>query len=76
MANNTKRRGLYLTPEIEEWLVAESEKTTTKINELILKALTEYKDSRSKSAKLKKVEFEKTVTTIVHNYLVDIGVVK
>ena len=76
MANeNTARRNIYLPPATDQWFVNESEESGTKINALMLEALNEYIEKRSKSNRKKKIDFEKNVRDIALELLKEKGLV-
>lgn len=76
MANeNTARRNVYLPRELDEWFVKEFGKTDIKVNTLILEALNEYVDKRSKSGKKQKIDFDKNVRRIALELLEEKGLV-
>ena len=76
MANeNTARRNIYLPPSLDQWFIDESDESGSKINALMLEALKEYKEKRSKSSKKKKIDFEKNVKEIALELLKEKGLV-
>lgn len=76
MANlNVNRRQLYLPKGLDDWFIDESEKTSVKVNAIILEALVEYAENHTKKARRKKSDFEKDVREIALALLNEKGLV-
>lgn len=71
---NTSRRGIYLPPELDQWFIELSKDTGVKPNQLMLDALTEYKERNTASNRKKKDIFTKKVEGIVMDVLKKHGV--
>lgn len=77
MANeNTSRRNIYLPPELDKWYSDEFGKTGIKINALMLEALNDYVEKRTKLSKKVKSDFDKNVRKIALDLLKEKGLIR
>ena len=68
MNKNTARRQLYLSKELDDWLVKRADESGRKVNAIILEALSNYIRNRSTNENKFDKEFENKVIDIIKEY--------
>ena len=66
---NTARRGLYLPIELDQWLIDQADLSGIKVNSLIISALIEFKESKTKSVKKQDDDFDRRVNALIERYI-------